>query len=74
VQQDVFSNTAPIISELNNVQAELNWTPPAPEEKQKLKKELVSLIEKESLDERTSNELMRLFDADNWQILKGNDR
>jgi hypothetical protein len=35
------------------------------------KKELLSLAEKEPLDERVSQEVMRLFDADNWPVMKG---
>jgi hypothetical protein len=41
------------------------------EDKETLKRELLSLAEKESLDERVSHEVMRLFDADNWLVMKG---
>jgi hypothetical protein len=72
VQSDLLPTGAALVSALANAQEGLTWTPVSTEEKETLRKELLSLIEKESLDERASNELVRLFDADNWLVMKGN--
>jgi hypothetical protein len=72
VQSDLLPTGAALVSAIANAQEELTWTPVSAEEKETLRKELLSLTEKESPDERASNELMRLFDADNWLVMKGN--
>jgi hypothetical protein len=74
VQAAAFSNTAPIVSGINNAQEQLAWIPAVPEDKEPLRKELLSFVEKETLDERTSNEILRLFDADAWLVLKGSGK
>jgi hypothetical protein len=66
---------APLIAQtLHAVQAGLKWRACADEEKQLLRKEVVSLIESHAIDERTSAEMMRLFDADHWQALAGSEK
>jgi hypothetical protein len=72
VQSKLFPNNAPIISEINSVQDQLTWVPVPAEDKEMVKKELLSLVEGAAMDERASNELLRLFDADNWLVMKGN--
>jgi hypothetical protein len=74
VQSAAFLNTAAIVSEINHVQEQLTWVPALPGDKEGLRKDLLSLIEKETLDERTSNEILRMFDADNWLVLKGSGK
>jgi hypothetical protein len=69
-QGEELVNTAPMIAEIGNVQEGLGWTPVGDDEKAALRKEVAALGEKESLDPRTAAEILRLFDADNWRILK----
>jgi hypothetical protein len=74
IQSDMLPNSAAVVSVMNTAQDGLTWIPVPAEGKEVLKKELLALIEKESLDARGSNELMRLFDADNWLVMKENDK
>jgi hypothetical protein len=74
VQSELLPDNAPIISEISGVQDRLPWIPAPAEDKETLRKELLSLIEGAAMDDRTSNELLRLFDADNWLVMKGNDQ
>jgi hypothetical protein len=74
IQSDLLPNSAAVVSAVGSAQEGLAWTPVSAEGKETLRKELLSLAEKESLDERASNELMRLFDADTWLVMKGNGK
>lgn len=70
IQSDMLPNSAAVIAALNGVQDGMDWVQVPAEDKEALKKELLALVEKEFPDERKSNELMRLFDADNWLVMK----
>jgi hypothetical protein len=72
VEDDRFANTAPVVAAVNNVQDALAWNDVAENEKQTLRGGVLALIEKESLDTRVANEVLRLFDAGNWQIVRKN--
>jgi len=69
-QSDVWQNTAPIVSTLNLVQKDLHWAPAANEEKTMVRNEFLSLCEKESNEERVSQEMIRLFDESAWEDCK----
>jgi hypothetical protein len=69
-QRKELANTALMTAEIGNVQERLSWIPVQNDEKAALRKEVAALGEKESLDQRTAAEILRLFDADNWQILR----
>jgi hypothetical protein len=74
VQSELLPDNAPILSEISGVQDSLMWIPSPPEDKETLRKELLPLIEGAAMDNRTANELLRLFDADNWLVMKGNNQ
>jgi hypothetical protein len=63
-----------IAGALHGVQETLAWRAAGEQEKQLLRKEVFSLVEQAGLDQRTSNEMMRLFDADHWQVLSGSEK
>jgi hypothetical protein len=66
---------APLIAQMvHAVQESLEWRAPSDEEKQILRKELLSFIESGAIDERTAGEMMRLFDAGDWQALTGSEK
>jgi hypothetical protein len=67
VQDDRFANAAAVVTAVNNAEGGFVWSDAAEEEKQMLRGEVLALIEKESLDSRVANEVLRLFDAANWQ-------
>jgi hypothetical protein len=69
-RKEELANTDPMTAELNNIQERLNWIPVPDNEKTVLRKEMAVLGEKESLEQRVAAEVLRLFDADHWQILK----
>jgi hypothetical protein len=71
VQSDLLPTGAALVSAISDAERSLAWAPVQPEEKKTLKKELLSLAEKESLDERTTNELLRMFDSDDWLVMGG---
>jgi hypothetical protein len=62
-----WQNTGPIVSEISNVQSDLKWVPANAEETDRVRKEVLSLCEKESLEERVSKEIIRLFDESVWE-------
>jgi hypothetical protein len=74
VQSDLLTYGGAVVSAVDSAQEGLTWTPVTPEEKEALRKELLSLAEKEALDERASNELARLFDGDDWLVMKGDGK
>jgi hypothetical protein len=76
VEDERLANSAAVVSAVNNAEggfADLarKWNDVAEREKQTLRGEVLSLIEKESLDSRVANEVLRLFDDGNWQVLQG---
>jgi hypothetical protein len=70
VQTDVWQNTAPVVSEINRVNKDLNWSPLISEEKALIRREFLALCEKESGEERVSKEIIRLFDESAWEDCK----
>jgi hypothetical protein len=76
VEDGRFANSAAVVTAVNSTESGLvdragKWNDAAEGDKEKLRGEVLSLIEKESLDSRVVNEVLRLFDADNWQVLQG---
>jgi len=70
VQTDVWKNTAPIISEINRIQKDLNWIPSNNEDKTLIRREFLAICEKESDEEKVSKEIIRLFDESVWEDCK----
>ena len=80
-QTDEWQNTAPVISEINRVHNDLNWTSSNSEDKALIRGEFIALCEKESTaskgtadssagEERVSKEMIRLFDETAWEECK----
>jgi hypothetical protein len=69
-QADILRNPAPIVTELKQVQNRLNWTALKDEEKDRVKKEFISLCESGGSDERLNKEIIRLFDESSWEVLQ----
>jgi hypothetical protein len=69
-QADILRNPAPIVTELKQVQDRLNWTALKDEEKDRVKKEFISLCENGGSDERLNREIIRLFDESSWEVLQ----
>jgi hypothetical protein len=69
-QTDSWQNATPIINEMGRLGNSLPWTRVSSEEKALVKHEFVSLCEKDAADERTANEIYRLFDESSWEVLK----
>jgi len=69
-QSDIWQNTAPIVSALNLEQKDLCWASAANEEKTMIRNEFLSFCEKESVEERVSQEMIRLFDESVWEECK----
>jgi hypothetical protein len=61
-QSDEFQNSGPVITELERVRGNFNWTPMNAGEKDMIKNEFVRLCEEGGIDERTGKEMMRLFE------------
>jgi hypothetical protein len=59
-----------IVSEISRVQPDLSWAPVHGEEKALVRKELISISEKEITDKRVSQEMLRLFDQTSWEALQ----
>jgi hypothetical protein len=68
-QTDILQNSAPIVMEIKQTQNKLKWDPLDLREKEKVKKEFVSLCESSGSDERLTKELLRLFDDTSWEVL-----
>jgi len=66
---EVWENTAPVVSEINRVQGRLCWITADREEKETIRREFMALCEKEAEDERLSKEIARLFDDSSWEEL-----
>jgi hypothetical protein len=64
---DVWKNTAPVVSQITGIQDTFNWSPSDSDDKELLRKEFVSLCEKETDDERVAQEIMRLFNSAAWE-------
>ena len=67
---DVWQNTAPIVSEVNRINKDLNWSPSGNEEKSMIRKEFIALCEKGNAGERLTREIIRLFDGSAWEECK----
>jgi len=67
---DVMENTAPLVSEINRVQNALSWTALDKDEKDAVRREFMALCEKEANEERLAKEMIRMFDASSWEVLK----
>jgi len=70
VKTDIWQNTTPIVSEINRVCKDLNWSPSKTEEKALVRKEFIALCEKDSTDDRVLKEMIRLFDESAWEDCK----
>ncbi|MDR0376080.1 MAG: hypothetical protein LBH85_10255 [Treponema sp.] len=64
---DTWQSAAPISSTINNVSGGLTWKTASEEDKMSVRKEFVSLCEKELSDPRISKEMLRLFDESPWE-------
>jgi len=67
-QTGVWQNAAPIVSEISRVHNELSWKTVNKEEKDTIRREFLSLCEKETGDERLSGEIVKLFDESSWEV------
>ena len=68
-QSDVWQNTNPFITEINNTHDSMPWKELDTEEKNAIRREFLALCEKEE-DERLTNEITRLFDESSWEVLR----
>jgi len=66
-QTDIWHNSTPIVSEVSRVQNELNWKPLDTDEKERIRKDFISICEKESGDERLTKEIIRMFEESAWE-------
>ena len=65
-----WQNTAPIVSEINRINKDLNWSPSDKEETAVIRKEFLALCEKDQNEERVLKEIIRLFDGSVWEDCK----
>jgi len=65
---NVWKNTAPVISEISRIHNELPWASVDKDEKDTIRREFLTLCEKEAEDERLSKEIVRLFDESSWEV------
>jgi hypothetical protein len=61
-QTPIWQNTAPVVSEVSRIHNDLAWGPLSGDEKTQIRKEFIALCEKESIEERLSKEIIRLFE------------
>jgi hypothetical protein len=66
----VWQNTAPVVSEVGRIHNELAWGPLSGDEKTQIRREFVTLCEKELNEERLSKEIIRLFEESAWEECK----
>jgi hypothetical protein len=64
---DAWQNAAPIVSKINSISDNFTWKAASEEDKMSVRKEFVSLCEKELSDPRVSKEMLRLFDESSWE-------
>ncbi|MDR2793999.1 MAG: hypothetical protein LBB61_10130 [Treponema sp.] len=64
---DAWQNAAPVISEISRIAGSFAWKTADEGEKTPVRKEFVSLCEKEVSDPRLSKEMLRLFDESSWE-------
>jgi hypothetical protein len=69
-QKDTWFHTAPIVTEIGLKANALTWGSVSEEVIVSVRKEFVSLCEKQVLDERVNTEIIRLFDASRWEETK----
>jgi len=67
---DEWQNTAAIVSEVNRINKELNWSLSGSEEKAVIRREFIALCEKGNTEERLTKEMIRLFDGSAWEDCK----
>jgi len=67
---DAMENAAPLVSEINSVQNSFSWTALDKDEKDAVRREFLALCEKEADEERLAKEMLRLFEASSWEVLK----
>jgi len=67
---DIWQNTTPIVSEVNRINKDLNWSPSDKKETAVIRKEFLSLCENEQSEERVIKEIIRLFDGSEWEECK----
>ena len=68
---DIWQNTAPILSEVNRLQNGFGWKTSGSGTRDVVRKEILNLCEKEGGgDERMLKEVMRLFDESVWEEAK----
>jgi hypothetical protein len=68
-ESDILQNPARVVTEIKQAQEKLGWTASGVEEKERIKKEFVSLCESGSSNERLNREIIRLFDESSWEVL-----
>ncbi|MDR2783296.1 MAG: hypothetical protein LBB48_05580 [Treponema sp.] len=64
---DAWQNAAPIVSKIDRISDGFTWKATSEEDKTSVRKEFVSLCEKELSDPRISKEMLRLFDESSWE-------
>ncbi|MDR0708068.1 MAG: hypothetical protein LBF60_09410 [Treponema sp.] len=64
---DAWQNAGPIASTINSMSGGFPWKAASEEDKMSVRKEFVSLCEKELSDPRISKEMLRLFDESSWE-------
>ncbi|MDR2509294.1 MAG: hypothetical protein LBC77_01470 [Spirochaetaceae bacterium] len=69
-QKDGWLNTTPASSEIGLKSGALNWEAPEDTEAAFVRKEFAALCETEAEDKRLIAEIMRLFDASQWEEAK----
>ena len=67
---DVWQNITPIVSEVNRIQNDLNWSPADKKERDLIRKEFLTMCEKEAMDDRVSKEMIRLLNESEWEDCK----
>ncbi|GHV79483.1 hypothetical protein AGMMS49944_12740 [Spirochaetia bacterium] len=65
-----WQNNTPIVTAVTNAQTDFSWTSAGDGERETVKKEFTSLLEKEQLEKRTIDEIMRLFEQTHWEVLE----
>jgi len=67
-QTSVWQNSAPIVSEISRAHNDFVWETVNSDEKENIRREFLSLCEREGGDERLSAEIIRLFDESAWEV------
>ena len=67
---DVWQNAAPVVAEVNQMQSQMSWITINQEEKDTVRREFISLCEKDISEERITKETIRLFEESAWESLQ----